>query len=250
MLKKNSGKTFSLGRQSITLDGKTVSYELKCSVRAKAVRFQIKAESGLTVFIPKRYKPEGLPELFQKHSRWIQEKLAKYCTQPTLKGDLRSGDKLLYLGRAVPLLIRLRRTSTICLKLRKDKIIVELPDQMKDRLDVVLERWYRLQAGYLIKGKVDELASRLGLSYSRLFIRGQKTRWGTCSKKGNLSFNWKLIIAPEPVVDYVIVHELTHLKEMNHGKKFWALVAEHCPRWREHKKWLREHGNLANRPFI
>jgi predicted metal-dependent hydrolase len=72
--------------------------------------------------------------------------------------------------------------------------------------------------------------------------RGQKTRWRSCSQKGNLSFNWKLIMMPEPVIDYVIVHELAHLKEMNHTKRFWELVGKHCLEWRYHRKWLKDHG--------
>jgi predicted metal-dependent hydrolase len=81
----------------------------------------------------------------------------------------------------------------------------------------------------------------MGISYQRIAIRGQKTRWGSCSRKKNLSFNWKLIMAPGSVVEYVIIHELLHLKEMNHSKRFWELVARYCPGWRENKKWLKQH---------
>ena len=93
----------------------------------------------------------------------------------------------------------------------------------------------------LIKKRADELCSLLGVTYGRLSIRRAKTRWGSCSRKGNLNFNWKLMMAPEPVIDYVIIHELAHLKEMNHSKNFWKVVAEHCPQWRKRKKWLRDH---------
>ncbi len=93
----------------------------------------------------------------------------------------------------------------------------------------------------LVEEKIDKLSAHLGVRYNRLVIRGQKTRWGSCSRKSNLSFNWKLIMAPEPVINYVIIHELAHLKEMNHTKRFWELVAQYCPRWREHKKWLNDH---------
>ncbi len=105
----------------------------------------------------------------------------------------------------------------------------------------MLEEWYRLQAAKLMKGRADQLSTQLGVTYDRLLIRGQRTRWGSCSHKGNLSFNWKLMMAPQPVIEYVIVHELAHRKEMNHTKRFWEVVAEHCPRWREHQKWLKDH---------
>jgi len=124
-------------------------------------------------------------------------------------------------------------------KLVQDILIVSLRPG-NGRLNIALERWYRMQAAELMKKKVDELSARLGISYTRLTIRGQKTRWGSCSRKGNLSFNWKLLMAPEPVIDYVIIHELTHLREMNHARRFWQLVAEQCPHWRKHRKWLRD----------
>ncbi len=108
-------------------------------------------------------------------------------------------------------------------------------------LDMLLERWYRVQAAELIREKANKLGADLGLTCSRLSIRGQKTRWGSCSRRGNLSFNWKLLMAPEPIIDYVVIHELAHLKEMNHTKRFWQLVGQHCPDWRNHKKWLKDH---------
>jgi predicted metal-dependent hydrolase len=115
-------------------------------------------------------------------------------------------------------------------------------------LGLALERWYRAEAARLINEKVAGLSSQMGTHCKRIVIRGQKTRWGSCSHKKNLSFNWKLIMAPEPVIEYVVIHELAHLKEMNHSKRFWELVAQHCQRWREYKKWLRQHeANLTGR---
>jgi predicted metal-dependent hydrolase len=73
-------------------------------------------------------------------------------------------------------------------------------------------------------------------------IKEQKSRWGSCSRAGNLNFNWRLLLAPLPVLDYVLIHELAHLKELNHAPKFWRLVAAACPNYEAHRRWLREHG--------
>ena len=82
----------------------------------------------------------------------------------------------------------------------------------------------------------------MGVTYGRISIREQKTRWGSCSSKGNLNFNWRLIFAPPEVLDYVVVHELAHRKEMNHSKAFYAIVESIMPDYRKWKKWLKENG--------
>ena len=98
------------------------------------------------------------------------------------------------------------------------------------------------QAAQYIPPRVAMYAERIGVSYGRITIRHQRTRWGSCSTKGNLNFNCLLMLTPPEVIDYVIVHELCHRKEMNHSTRFWALVASVLPNYVEQKRWLREHG--------
>jgi predicted metal-dependent hydrolase len=102
----------------------------------------------------------------------------------------------------------------------------------------------------LVTMLAEEEAEALGVSYGRIQVRDQRTRWGSCSPRGTLSFNWRLALAPLDVLDYVVVHELCHLREANHSPRFWRLVAERRPNWREQRAWLREHGAelLAFRP--
>lgn len=153
---------------------------------------------------------------------------------------LKSGDTLPYLGRDLEL-VKQPNHHGDDVSLEGNKLAVR-PDLFNDGLlEPALEQWYRTEAARLITDLTDKLSSQMGIGYKRIGIRGQRTRWGSCSRKKNLSFNWKLIMAPEPIVEYVVIHELLHLKEMNHSKKFWELVARYCPGWREHKKWLKKH---------
>jgi predicted metal-dependent hydrolase len=137
-------------------------------------------------------------------------------------------------------LVSAEGTGKAGVRLEQARLVVDLGPG-GTRLAEVLERWYRAQAAGLIGERAAALSAQMCVAYRRLTIRGQRTRWGSCSAKGNLSFNWKLMMAPQPVIDYVIIHELAHLKHMNHSKGFWDLVARHCPRWRERRKWLKEH---------
>ena len=104
----------------------------------------------------------------------------------------------------------------------------------------------------LVAMLIDEEAPAIGVEPARVQIRDQRSRWGSCSTRGTLSFNWRLVLAPFEVLDYVVVHELCHLREPNHSRRFWKLVEMHRPDWREHRDWLYEHGPelLAFRPVV
>ncbi len=99
-------------------------------------------------------------------------------------------------------------------------------------------------AGEVLQQRAAYFAQRMGVDYGRISVRDQKTRWGSCSAKGNLNFNWRLILAPEQVLDYVVVHELAHRREMNHSKRFWALVEAVLPDYQSRRRWLKENGDL------
>ena len=107
-----------------------------------------------------------------------------------------------------------------------------------------LEKWYRKQALCVFKEKAREFAVTIGVSFQDIHIKDQKSRWGSCSSKGNLNFNWRILMAPEPVCDYVIIHELCHLVYMDHSADFWHLVEQLCPSYRQYKKWLRDRADL------
>ncbi len=245
-----NNKLTDLGEKSTTLDGKQVSYVLKRSPRARAIRFQIVPGTGLVVVIPHRCRPEDILPVMRAHTRWILDKLAKFgAPREPVNKELASGDSIPYLGGALPLQITKNDGRETVFQLGAQSLVVSL-GQANPPLGAMLEHWYRLQAARVIQTTLDQWSARMGLRHNRLFIRGQRTRWGSCSKKGNLGFNWKLVLAPQPVIEYVVIHELAHLQEMNHGKRFWALVEHHCPGWKAHKKWLRDHGNLADKPFL
>jgi len=106
----------------------------------------------------------------------------------------------------------------------------------------VSESAARAAARELVSALAEEEAERLGVAYRRIRIGGQRTLWGSCSPRGTLSFNWRLVLAPLEVLDYVVVHELCHLRVPNHSRPFWALVEERRPHWREQRAWLRDHG--------
>jgi predicted metal-dependent hydrolase len=106
-----------------------------------------------------------------------------------------------------------------------------------------LERWYRRQARDEIGQRLDAAAERAGTRYAGLSIRGQRTRWASCSSRGSMSFNWRLLLAPVEILDYVVEHEVAHLEVMGHSRRFWSLLGRRCPDYRRHERWLRRYGS-------
>ena len=119
---------------------------------------------------------------------------------------------------------------------------VHVPNGTRDEVAAALERWYRKQAKLEIKDRLDEVVARNGTSYKRIAIRDQRTRWGSCSTSGTISFNWRLMLASEAVLDYVIEHEAAHIEVRDHSKRFWALMEARVADWRGSRDWLRRHG--------
>ena len=231
-----------IGSRTITLGGVEVSYVVKRSQRARHARLEVGWGTGLVVVIPRRYKIEWVPGLVREKGAWVLRKLegAGVRTPPTPSFTKRGLRVVPYLGHGRELVVRNGGGRGTAVRLERGRLVVSL-GASNPGLEASLERWYRAQAERLIATKAAAVSARLGLAYRRLTIRGQRTRWGSCSRLGNLSFNWKLMMAPEPVIDYVVVHEIAHLKEMNHSKRFWKLVADNCPQWREHRTWLKKH---------
>jgi predicted metal-dependent hydrolase len=230
-------------KRETSINGQAIKYILKRSLRARHVRLEVKPQTGLTVVVPHSYKIGQLPGLLESKKRWISSNLARFShfQSSSAKKKLKSGDTVPYLGRDLELVKQENHTGAGGVTLEGNRLAVSPVLFRNGILELALERWYRAEAAKLIGERAYKLSTQMGISYKRITIRGQKTRWGSCSRKKNLSFNWKLLMAPEPVVDYVIIHELAHLKEMNHSKRFWALVAQHCHGWREHRRWLKQH---------
>jgi predicted metal-dependent hydrolase len=160
---------------------------------------------------------------------WIARRLAE-VEQARAQVALR-GDTIPYLGATLRLAPEAGRTRA---HRRGDVLLVPERDAAG-----AVERWLRRAAREEITPRAHRAAAALGAQVTRVSIRDQRTRWGSCSSRGALSFSWRLVLAPEEVLDYVVWHEACHLREMSHSPRFWALVADHCPDYEGPRRWLR-----------
>jgi len=175
---------------------------------------------------------------------WIERTLRRFeDARAAAPVRLEDGGFVPYLGERLELGVRVdheRRRPRVVR--RDDRLEAMLAEPGVDPLRDVLEGWYRRQARLEIAPRLDAAASRAGLRRGPLSIRGQSTRWASCSSSCAMSFNWRLLLAPAAVLDYVVEHEVAHLAVPDHSPRFWALVAKRCPAFREHERWLKRHG--------
>ncbi len=222
-------------------DGRTVSYTLKRSARAKNVWLRIGIGTGLEVVAPEKMPLRELGGVLEKKSSWIQRHLSRLeKTGVRSRRVLKDGSALPYMGEERPLRVLVSRGMLTAVRLINGEIVAAVPEDDQELLVSALMDWYRKMARKVIVDKVGRLAN--GHKVGRIMIKDQKTRWGSCSSKGNLNFNWRLIMAPPKVIDYLVVHELTHLEHPNHSKRFWNKVAKRFPDYAESEAWLKEHG--------
>ncbi len=241
---KKYGRLILLGEMHINLDGKMINCLVKLSPNIKGVRLEIRSESGLTVVVPQNYTKQKIEEILLQKSNWILRHMPdnKPVQLSLFNNDCKGGGRLFFMGRSLNLIPVWNSNSQGIVVREGDNLYVHL-DGIHIDIATVLEKWYRKQAEEIFICKSDFFKKKMGLSYRKVFIRGQKTRWGSCSAAGNLTLNWKLLFAPEEVINYVIIHELAHLKYMNHSSKFWKLVGQYCPDWQKQRKWLTSHEN-------
>jgi predicted metal-dependent hydrolase len=163
---------------------------------------------------------------------WIERRLREADAVRARLAD-RAGT-VPYLGEALTLVGQAGRTRV---HRRGDRLLVPADDARP-----ALERWYRRAARSEIAARLDDATAQAGSSYRDLVIRGQRTRWASCSAQGRMSFNWRLMLAPESVLDYVVWHEVCHLEVLDHSPRFWSLLERRWPRYREDRAWLNRHG--------
>ncbi len=185
------------------------------------------------VVLPRRAAEREAAAAIRELAPWIERRMEDVARARNAVAA--RGNCVPYLGQLLRLVGEPGRTRA---RRRGSELLVPIGEQRTP----ALERWYRRSARAEIEPRLDQACSLAGSSYSALTIRGQRTRWASCSPEGAMSFNWRLLLAPEPVLDYVVWHEVCHLEVMDHSRRFWELLGKRCPDYREQSRWLRRHG--------
>ncbi|MGB9814203.1 MAG: M48 family metallopeptidase [Thermovenabulum sp.] len=209
--------------------------------KRKTIGLQVTDNGALIVRAPFEVSEDVIWKVIYKHKNWIDKKKREIEKRDPkiLKKEFVNGEGFLYLGRYYKLHIIDNQEEP----LRFENGFYLSKDALSNAKEVFID-WYKKAAYEKISERVKWYAQKCGFQYNKINITNAERRWGSCSYKGNLNFSWRLIMAPLPVIDYVVVHELAHLRIKNHSKSFWAKVKSIMPVYEKHEKWLKENGYL------
>jgi predicted metal-dependent hydrolase len=210
-----------------------IEYTVRRSDRARRVRVTVDAARGIEVVLPRRAPQREAAAAIVELRPWIERRVRELA---------RARDAVAARGNTVPYLDQVLQLRPQRGRTRVHRRGGELLVPTGAERQAALERWYRRAARAEIEPRLDRACALAGSAYSALSIRGQRTRWASCSRIGAMSFNWRLLLAPEAVLDYVIWHEVCHLEVIDHSPRFWALLGSRCADYRRHARWLRQHG--------
>ena len=212
--------------------------------KRKSLSIAIQPDGNLIVKAPLFMLDGEILKWVKSKTSWIIRQRARVLEQQEVNTPKQyvTGEKFLYLGQEYELEVRISQGRAKMVGLVEDKIVLFSKTDNEAEVQKILTDWYVKQAKIWIAKRVHFFANQMGESFHSITIKNQKKRWGSCSSARNLNFNWRLIMAPEEVIDYVVVHELCHLRQMNHSKAFWNEVENVLPDYKVRKKWLDENG--------
>jgi len=226
----------------------TIGFEVIFRKR-QTMAIKVEAPDKITVIVPIGTSKKVIIEKVQEKASWIYRKLDYYKNIQYLQAprEFVHGELFMYLGQDYILNIEINDCLPRArLELNKEKLFLRTPLFDKNLIEKVIKGWYRQKAREKIEERLSYYLPKIPKKPNRIVVKEQKSRWGSCSSKGNLNFNWKIIMAPIDVLDYIVVHELCHLVFLNHSKEFWNMVAAILPDYKLRKEWLKRNGFRMN----
>lgn len=240
----------------ILLENQVIHWTLKHSSRRRTVQIRVTGPDSVQVTAPKGYSEAMAEKLLRQKAAWLLRHMQRLETAERYAESLTlsHGTHLLFQGDSHTLLLLAdggKRPHVSCCQAQ---ITVHLQELIGDgnhpQVIRTLQLWYWQQAKEKLEQRTAYWSDQMKLRPRRLCLRDQKSRWGSCSSTGTINYNWRLIMAPPEVLDYVVIHELCHLQHPNHSDAFWQSVSCWCPQYRLHRRWLKENGLLLGKLFF
>ena len=226
-----------------TIVDNELSIQVVRSRRRKKTSSIIISNGIVKVVVPDQISDFTIKELINKRMSWIKKKLQDESNiKQVIVKEYVDDESFTYLGNNYKLKSFVGNVSFV--KVSSDYINVSLPKKSKENIKGLLERWYKEKAIEILTEKTNRYAKIIGVSPTAISVGDFKSKWGSCSIEGKISYNWKIIIAPHKILDYIVIHELCHMLEHNHSKEYWCHVKTYCNDFKEYRKWLKLNGRV------
>jgi predicted metal-dependent hydrolase len=227
-----------------------IDYDIRYSPNRKNITISVDWVNGVSVMVPNETEQAFIELAVQKKAPWIMKKLANFREIKMLSShrEFISGEKIPYLGRQYRLkVMAVEDVLDMTLAFQNGRFIATVPKTAspswrQEHLRKAFHDWYIVYGLNKVQQRIKLFAPRLGVMPSKVIIKDQQARWGSCTKKGTININWRILMAPMRIVDYVVVHELAHMIHADHSSDFWAVVSSIMPDYDARKDWLRVHG--------
>lgn len=233
----------------IKFGSQTIPYDLLRSDSRKSISISVD-ENGVRVVAPTEANTQKIEDLVSKKAPWIRKQLLYFneVKKETSKRLFLSGEKLPYLGRNYRLkIIKETNSKTVDFRFHQGRFEARIPNsletsQYRDALYPLYTDWIKSRGESFAKERYKRFTNKFEYNPQKIIIRDPQKRWGSCTPNGTIILNWKVFLAPTSIIDYVLVHELAHLKHMDHSPEYWETVRMLLPDYEERKEWLRVHG--------
>ena len=210
------------------------------SARARNYRLTLKRDGTAVAVVPLRGSLREAQRFVEQHRDWLERARARQARRPRAAAVWTIGTHVLWRGEMTEIRVAAQgERAAVCLAADVFRVA-----RVEGDLRPTLEAHFARRARVELPARTWELAALAGVDVKQVTVRNQRSRWGSCSSGGTISLNWRLVQTPDFVRDYIVHHELMHLREMNHSARFWARVEEVCPEWREAERWLKRNGSL------
>jgi predicted metal-dependent hydrolase len=226
--------------QWLLLPGRRVLLRLVRHRRARRYVLRLSPDGAARVTIPRGGTAAEARQFALRNAAWIERQLLRQAARPTWPKAWMAGSEILFRGEPVSIEVGVNGESNLVRLGGQELRVADASGDLRPALETRLRRLAEQE----FPPRVFELAARQGIPVRRVSVRNQRSRWGSCSRRGTISLNWRLIQTPESVRDYIILHELAHVREMNHSSRFWEEVARLCPGFEEAERWLKAHADL------
>ncbi len=223
------------------MDGFPFQVEVIRTDRKRSASISL-SDDSVKVTVPSTLSDNRIRDLVSKRTSWIQQKFQEQSDRPNqAPKEFVSGETVTYLGKNYRLKVLKGESATI--KMHRGYLevtVLEDDSDPKTSIRLLLTDWYKSHAEKRLIEKTKRFSNVIGVKPNSVCVKDYKSRWGSCSAQGDVSYNWRIILAPHSIVDYVVVHELCHMLEHNHSSKYWKHVERYVPNWRECKDWLKQ----------